>query len=160
MCAADLVPVFFVFACVYQVVEVFVFSRFLEREYAYHDYEQYHAYREYIYLLTIIFVAKLYFWCHVSQGSSLRLEHAFLLSGKAEISKLYRQIFREQYVLQFEVTVHDILIMHVLQNVNYLVQEKSADVLAHWPVLFTQIEKRAARNILHHQVHEILYFIS
>lgn len=44
MLATNLGPIFFVFARVQQVVEVFVFARFLEREDAYYDDEQYDAY--------------------------------------------------------------------------------------------------------------------
>ena len=82
-------------------------------------------------------MAKLYFWCHVGECASLRLQHAILLSGKAKICELDRQVLHQQDVLELEVAMHDVLVVHVLQNVHYLVQEKSADVLAHWTVFLT-----------------------
>lgn len=79
---------------------------------------------------AIIFLAKLDFWCHVCLGASLRFEEtAFLLAGEPEVSQFNRHIVCEENVLKLNVSVHKVTTVHMVKNVNYLVQKEAANIL-------------------------------
>ena len=79
---------------------------------------------------AIIFLAKLDFWCHVCLGASLRLEKTtFLLAGEPEVSQFNRHIICEENVLKLNVSVYKLTIVHMVKNVNHLVQKEAANIL-------------------------------
>lgn len=79
--------------------------------------------------------------------------------GEPEVRKLEAQILCQEEVLELEVSVdHDVAaLVHVLEDVDHLVEEEPANVLAHGPVLLAESEHGAAWNVLEDEVHEVVY---
>lgn len=82
-----------------QVVEVLFLASFLKRENALHDYEQDYAHREQIDLSAFISFAFFNLRCHVSHGTSVRLQTVdALVAGESEIGDLKIQLVVDENV--------------------------------------------------------------
>lgn len=97
-----------------QVVEVFILLGFLEGEDAVDEDEENDTQGEDISLTSIIYFSLLNFRSHICEGATVRPEHVYLAVGsEAEVSYLQVHFFVEKDVLDFEVAVHDIFLVHV-----------------------------------------------
>lgn len=143
-------------SCYNQIVEIFVLSCFLKRENASNDYEEDDAGGEDVRLPTVIQFALLDLGGHVGHGSTIGLE-AFDLSVRCEtvIRQFYVHFVVEKNVLDFDVAMYYVLLVHILHCADQLPEEEAAGVFAHAAQVLTQVEHEAAANVLHGDVDDV-----
>ena len=115
-----------------QVVEVFLLSCLLEWEDALDNDEDDNSNGEHVDLLSLVGLVFLDFWGHVGHCSSVagKVVNA-LVASETEISNLEVEVVGDEDVLELEVSVDDLLVVHVLHGVNDLVEEEASGVLSH-----------------------------
>lgn len=156
MLPLDLLEVLLLFTAQYEVIEIFVLSRFLEGKDASHDDEEYDASGEDVSLTAIVELAELDLGRHVRHGAAVRLQgFDALVGGEAEISEFDVHVLVEQYVFDLDVAVDNILVVHVVHDSNELAAEKTAGVFAHATQVLAKIEHETSAHILHRDVYDV-----
>lgn len=112
--------------------------------------EQNHAEREQVYLQAVVGPAFLDFGRHVGECSSVALQVVNLfLTGKSEVDKLDIALTVVNNILKLEISVGNFLLVHVLNSVDHLVGEVTANVLTHCRVSLADVKEQASVNKLH-----------
>ena len=80
----------------------------------------------------------------------------FSEGGKSEISNLEVHVVVNQNVFKLQVSVHDALSVHVLEDIAHLVEEEASAVLAHASKGLAHIEKETSGDELEKDVNKVL----
>ena len=140
-----------------QSVEVLLLSRFFEGENSLHDNKDDYAEGEEIDLATLVVLAFLDLRRHVCHGASVGLQVVnVLVARKTEVCDLEVQTIVNEDILKFKITMHDTLLMHVFKGVEHLSEEETACVFSHSAHRLTEIEQKASRHELHHDVYKVV----
>lgn len=113
-----------------------------EWEYTHNYYECYDTSRKDVDLFAIVSLSQFDLWGHVCLCASVRPKLlAGLVGCEAQVSHLQVELVVHEDVLQLEVSVHDLLSVHMLKDIEYLAQEEPAKSMQANYILMVQLSQ-------------------
>jgi hypothetical protein len=78
------------------------------------------------------------------------------VTRESEVSHLDVQFLVQQNIFELEVPMDNIPFMHVAENINQLVHEKSTTIFTHGSHLITKVIKESTGDVFHQDVDQVL----
>ena len=139
-----------------ETVEVLLLARLLEGEDTLDDDKEDDSEGEQVNLSALVALAFLYLGRHVSHRAAVRFQRIDrLVTSETEVRYLQIELVVDEDVLELEVSVHDALLMHVVDGVEELGDEEATSVLPHRAHRLAKVKKQSAGHVLHHNVNEV-----
>lgn len=123
-------------------IKLVLWRGILKREDAEDQGEQDHAGREHIRLAAIVHYPLAYLWCHVSLCAHEGVEAIdVFISCETKISQLDLHVIGEKYILELDVSMDYVIVVHMFQRLHQLPHDGSRSVLTQAALLLDKVEE-------------------